>query len=120
MNRQKERQQTAHTKWRILQRWATGLLLLGTVAIAACQNPTKVRECLPTEEYKTLKQNPNSLDGKNEYEVLAIYGKPKIISMNTRSEKEYIFSECGNNSPERLIIKFSATGHVKEVYLKSK
>ena len=72
---------------------------------------------MPQAEFDQLLANPVALEGESEYAVLGRYGKPKQISMNTRSEKEYYYRLCGN-STRIAVVKFGVTGRVKEVYPK--
>lgn len=92
--------------------------MMACLVLAACEGTAKVRECLPQAEYDQLKAERLGLEGESEYTILGRYGKPKNISMNTRSEKEYLYHACGNPPYEQVVIRFGSTGRVKEVYLK--
>jgi hypothetical protein len=93
--------------------------LVASLGLAGCEGTAKVRECLPISEYVDLKSKLNALEGQSEYDILGTYGKPKNISMNTRSEKEYIYHACEDNTGEKVVVRFGSTGRVKEVYLKN-
>jgi hypothetical protein len=100
--------------WMALQ----GILCIGLGVIlgtASCGKATKVRDCLPIDEYTDLKTKLNTLEGESEYAILGLYGKPKNISMNARSEKDYIFTSCEVAS-DTTVVRFTPTGRVKEVF----
>ena len=92
--------------------------MIGLVAtLAACQGTPSARECLPRVEYDQILAERAMLEGESEYTVLSRFGKPTNISMNTRSEKEYLYHPCDDKA-ETVAVKFGSTARVKEVYVK--
>jgi hypothetical protein len=120
MNNKESRQPSAVVRkgMRIRSLGGLAVLFLAAAVEMGCKEGTKVRECLPVAEYEDLKQNLKKLEGESEYDILGRYGKPKSVSMNTRSEKEYYYRACADSSQERLVLRFTATGRVKEGYIR--
>jgi hypothetical protein len=108
--------------------WMSGLILLVCLgAFCGCKESTKVEsaqvaECFSRTKVDGLIASRAGYIDQDEYRVLSALGRPAEISMNTRSEKVYLYPLCKpkdmgqDTSAHHLVIRFSGTGRVKEMY----
>ena len=103
------------------------MLMMGLGAFCGCKENTKVDSaqvaaCFSRTKVDGLIASRAGYIDQDEYRVLSALGRPTEISMNTRSEKVYRYPLCkakdagADTVTHHLIIRFSGTGRVKELY----
>ena len=99
----------------------TALAVVLLINIASCTpkngNDSRPTKCMAAPRLAEMMAHRADLIDKSEYEVLEAYGKPPMVSMNPRSEKLYYYQPCDSGAAT-VIIRYSGTGRVKEVYWK--
>ena len=97
------------------------LAVVVLVNISSCTpkngNAERPTKCRTPPELAEMMASRGQLIDKSEYDILQTYGKPPFVSMNPRSEKLFYYQPC-DTAAATLMVRFTGTGRVKEVYWK--
>jgi hypothetical protein len=103
----------------------SGYVVLASICFLGCKPPGDVAviSCIEPDKAMAIDVAHAQWMGESEYNVLQKIGKPIVVSMNTRSEKEYRYPVCGKlvngiqrGSEKTLCLRFSGNGKIREIF----